>query len=559
MVGFAKRRRKLAPFMKKLELTHPELRTQGGDKTVIVLDIDELGTTGTTQNGNAAAVGASAGMLFFLSALTALAFWGTYSSYAEYKESGEQLRGLRKDRRALRKRLPGAGVSAAGRRYEARTVARMLQENSHLRGKAHTDRVFMGGFGGVGATLVGTSILANEQMLGAVVPALATAAAPLMFAATPITTVFGTGIATWEAYRFARTVRVSRTISRGLGTAVVGNEALARTLLEQRLRRLRFVTGFKGGAYLGLAIGVPLVVFGGPYGFPLMLLSAGSMVASGVLEGALTGYQPQLTFEDRLALRDRHDLTNAIQENHAKLDLLRGLRRDKKLLYPHGRDGIFPIKYLVRGTAALRRAVTGEAKGYAPARHIVYRCMDGFVNIGVQRAHNDVRATRARRAAYLRGIGGAPRTADEGRRISELEREHDAAKASLMVARRERCGLAEELRDHHAYEAACFALMRFLVKEDMLRGFGVELLRHKKLRQSFEAHRIVTRENNDWHFDANKLVLYFTRTDPAHAVGMLAHVFDVAEKVLLMVEARRTLWRERQLLDVLAEDLTTRA
>jgi hypothetical protein len=561
VVGFAQRRRKLMPLTKKLELTHPELKVQGGDKNVIIIDIDELGTSGTTQTGaGGAAASASVGMLFFLSGLTLLAFFGTYSSLSALKGSTKELAVLGENRRKLLKKWGRAVAThgaAAGPWPSQDTLARMLRENKHLRSRAHVSRTFMGGFGGLGATLVGCSILANEQMLGALAGGLAAAASPLMFAATPVTTVFGAGLAGWEAYRFVRSVQVQRKVSTGLAATPVGTERLARRLLKKRLRALRFVTTLKGSAYLSLAVGVPMAVFGGPYGLPVLLYGAAGMVASGIVEGVMTGYQPQLSFADRLALRDRYDITNSIAQTHAQLALLRAQRREKKLLYPHGYDGMLPVKYLVRGVAAARRGLTGAAKAYPPSCVTVRRVVQGFADIAIEGAQNDVRASRLRRATFLQGMGWATHSAAYGLWMNKLDRDHAAAKAALAMARHERRALDGELHDHGAFEAACFSLMRFFVREGMLRSFGAELLKHKELRQSFAAHGIVTRDHDDWHFDANKLVLYFTRTDPVHAAGMLAHVFDVAEKVLLMVERRHALWRERDLLDVLAEDLTT--
>ncbi len=556
IIGFTKRRRTFLPFLQKHEITHPAARVQGGDQNVIILDIDEVGTTGsnsttTASGGHTAHV--AVGSVMFLSVVGLLAFYGTYASTKELIASTKELKELAEEKDLLlqrRKRIMRSLMSGSGKQAALRPHDTMLQENFHMRAKAHVDRVFMGGFGGSGATLVGTSILCNAQMFGAVAPALAVAASPVMFAATPLVTVFGTGIACYEAYRFGKTYRMQSALARVLARKPLGNEALAQRLLQRRLKTVRFVSAVKGASYLGLAIGVPMTVFGGPYGLPLLLASAGGMVTAGILEGALTGYSPQLTLDDKLKLRDTHDYVNAIEHTHGARTLLNALRRDKKLLYPHGNDAFFPMGPMVRGVAAVRRALSKKAKRYASPEITMVKLMHDFAKLDEARAEMNVRAADHRALQVL----AAPE--DSVVRARELTNETCKAVEELRQMRLEHRLQPFEKEPRVAPEEAAFALMQFLIRSEYLRAFGLQLVKSGKLRTAYMKHRVLTQENNEWHFDANSLVLLFTKPATQERMDMLHTTFALAERALATTGRRNLRSRERHLLDLFSEHAT---
>ena len=558
VVGFIKRRRTFVPFLRKHEIIHPTERVQGGDQNVIILDIDELGTTGsnttTTDNGAHASSGVHVGSAMFLSIVGVLAFYGTYASVNELIASTQELKELKEEKKTLlahRQAIFAGLQSRAGKQAALRPNTTLLQENHHMRSKAHVDRVFMGAFGGLGATTVGASILANAQMFGALSSALAAAASPIMFAATPLVTIFGTGVAAYEVYRVARTFRIARRLPGALRQRSLGNEDLAERLLRRRLKTIRYVSGLKGASYLGLAIGVPMTVFGGPYGLPLLLASAGGMVLAGVLEGALTGYAPQLTLEDKMLLCDTHDYTNAIEDTHAKRVLLNQLRKDKRRLYPHGGNAFFPVGALVRGVAATRRVMSRQAKHYPSPEHRVLEFMHDFSALDEAYAARDFQAADHRAWKVAKS-----HAADAHLRVMELTQATQEAAENYAQMRLEHRLHPFDAEPVVAPEEAVFALMQFFVRAEFLRSFGLELVNSRKLRTAFAEHDIITRHGREWHFDANKLVLLFTQTPCEESGTMLHQAFQIAEKALATTERKRMRSKERQLLDLFSEHIT---
>lgn len=557
VVGFAEKPRIFfLPFWKKLEVVHPKSKAGSEEENVVVLDLDDIATTGSGTSGGSALF---ANLLLGGAAFAAF-YFGTRTAVKELFGETKELARLADEKSAILKTARdthGAPLSTVATRRLQENFAALILENDRNRVDSHMQRIFTGGFSGVAATTMGTGAI-FEMPLWASVPAMAAVGGTLVMVAAPFMSTFGAGAATQEALEIYKTFPMKAALPQITETTPVGNEEAVQELLRKRLNTIRAVSSARCASLLGLAVGAPMTVFGGGFGLFLLMPSVGAMIIAGYVEGKKVTYGPQLTWQDKLSIDGKPALINSIDAAHRDYALIKKLKSEKRWLFPLGVESPQPVKAAIRSFAWVGRKL-GGGQDYPTAEETFYVFLGEQLLQDMQSIENTRRMVAYERAQLWQECPNQAGWDDDAwRRATELDEKDAACDANMAELALEQRLLADMLACQPLPDQGVFSLLRYFIRIDLLRPLAEAIVKEHRLKKQLEACDVLQDDGAEIHLDANKLVLLLTTDgplDPQARLAMARKVFELGQYTLFTTGKNRAHWRERQLLDFLGARL----
>ena len=562
VVGFEEKRRSLLlPFWTKYEVVHPLSRAGREEENVIILDLDDIATSGSGGHGLVSSPGLENA---FLAGAAFLALWfGTRISIKTILAETRDLKELNKVKGDLLKTLQesyGMELSAQGKERLQKNVAAMLLENHKEQVGSQFQRLFTGGFSAVGATGIGVGATLEMPVWAA--PAVLAAGSTIIMVAAPFMSIFGLGAAAAEGYEIYKTWPINRELDQLTRETPIGNEAEVRALLEKRLHAIRTVAGLRMGSLLGLAIGTPLTVFGGIYGLALLLPSVAAIIVAGYVDGRKVGYAPQLAWQDKVAIDGTGALINAVDAAHRDYSLLKKLKGERRLLFPYAQSAPFPVKHVVTAVAWARRKLKGTLP-YPSAEETFYAFLQQQLSYDVMSLQNNQKLLAVDQSKFSQKNPHAARWSHDAQlQDKEMTQKENSFAQRLTTLKLEQRLLAEAVAQKPSLDAGLFIMLRYFIMNDLLRPLAEKLIHMGALRAQLTKYRVIEDDGEELHFDANALVTLFVSEGmlPETERPILARkIFETAQSVLFTDAKNRAQARERQLLDYLGAHLVAGA
>lgn len=214
--------------------------------------------------------------------------------------------------------------------------------------------------------VLGIGLLLSPPLIGSV-SASATAASVVLvsFVAAPLVSALGVVMTGYRASQVVRANADASLVDVVLDESVTGYEQHVAALLAQRLHDERLYDSLSGAAYLGVAVGVPLTFFGGPYGLTVLMPSLLMVGVTGSLRRRRLEYVTQLSASDKLAIDSQALIVNEVARADASYCLLKGLKQSKRPRYPYGGDS--SLGPVVRSINRLRNALDPDRLDAMPS------------------------------------------------------------------------------------------------------------------------------------------------------------------------------------------------
>lgn len=406
--------------------------------------------------------------------------------------------------------------------------------------------LYPGGIVPVIGTVVGaTALLSRPALLGGLSAPVAAASPILSFVAAPILAAGAAASASYDIYTWVTLRELEASIEGIAIVPIVGNEAAVQALLEARLAMQIDEAAYSAACGLGLAVGLPATVFGGPWGLGILVPSLIGTLGVSYLRANRTAYEHQLPRLEKIALESTHALINRIDRERQTYLLIKQLKERRRLHYPFGEQS--PLGLPLRLINAVRTRVRAQAYEDEPSPlAIIYDLL-----IGSSRIH----ATYHENLKTLTVAELAATTADtDPARVAELTQRLLHTDARLAEFAREDAWLAEEF-SALTPETVAFQLARALVTFNVFPYFAQRLANDDGLHATLEEHGVLEQHGHDWELDANGLVLLLADDGPLSPdarIDMANRLAEHAERVLLTQHKLNCQYRTRELLDVLA-------
>lgn len=544
------------PFWKELTAVHPKTEADDTDKNVIVLDLDELAASGSAGNSSGAEIGESVLLL----GSGVLAFWfGTRTSIMVIIGTTEEIKELKEQKKALLDVMGKAmnkDISSLEKRRIFENVVALLNDNKQNQGLAQYERAMMGVVPAIGATSTGVSAVLQVPVYATA--SMAAAGALGMAISGPIISLFSAAAAAKHGYKFYQTFAAMNEANRRLTTASP-EESVAYNLLKERLNLIRTISATTGSSMIGLTIGVPLTIFGGPIGLVFLVPGAVGGIAGSYFNGRKVNYAPQLSWEDIVALDGHDGLINDIVATHATYSLLKKMKSEQRLLYPIGKNAPFPFKTFATGIASLKRMTNGTS-GYLSAEETFFSFLKQSYALDIEAAAINKNQIDKKFIDFSsRYVDRGQMSADDLMIESDYLEKLKKYDADLRGLKLEETLLNRALTTPLSDDESVFLLVRYMVKNQLFLPFAEGIMSKKSLKKMIKYTGAITKDGEEYHVNANKLVTLMLRdsvlAEPVRK-KLREKLFKLGRDILFITAKNRIQWRERQLLDFLATRIT---
>jgi len=560
IVGFDERPKVFfVPWWKKFEVAHPRIHgvgSQGSGLGVVVIDVDELATVGSSSS-KAAVQGALVAQSVLLSVSAFLAFWfGTRTSVKQVLETTEALRDLGIEKAAILEAAAVAGrtsLSPSAYRELQNNIRLLLEENRSNITDAKINRIFTGWVSGAATAVMGTGALMEMPVYAS--PMVGVVGALFLQIAAPAMSLFAAVAAGQQGYRAYQTTPVLKALERAISQTTDPNTLQAYSMLKGRLKTIRAIASARSASWGAMGIGVPFAIFGGPIGLAVLIPGVIGCIGAAYADGTKVDYTPQLTWKDKLALGSTESIVNAILTAHAQFDLLKTLKSQKPLLYPKGGNSLPGIRAIVKLIASIR-IKGGGAKNYPSSQETVFAYMQQRAGIEIASLVKDRDFVDARRKQFLVIHGDRSRwTPDEQLELGEYERKITAYNAVLKELELEQKLLGRATRQPLLPDESVLCLIRFFIRLGLFPALAEKVMEDKGLHELLKRVGAITVDDDEHHVNGNKIILALTDSGSLSIQEqkyVAIRLFDLAQDTLFTVQLGREQSRERQLLDWLA-------
>ena len=317
--------------------------------------------------------------------------------------------------------------------------------------------------------------------------------------------------------------------------------------MEARLRGMRWQTGIKAGAMVGLAVAAPVLVVGTGAGLALAAPACLAALGASYYKHTRLVYEAQLTAEERLALGGKHDIANRIHLEHQEYRTLKTLKEQKRLLYPYGSNGIPVLRDVLKGLGAVRRWFHGPLN-YDPAHETVMT----FLRAQASHDTDYLRDQQTVVAYEAEKAQAADNPADVSRRQEELEAGLLEVAVGRSLEYQQSLGsLGDPMPEAEQ------VLLHFLgfVAQHRLEPRFLHAAQHDSIRKLFQEHDLFARDDARMWVDLPALAELIqpgrSSLSEEERQALVQAVADFSERFLLVSEKQRATYSRNELMDFL--------
>ncbi len=487
--------------------------------------------------------------------------FGTHWAIGQRLKSSSEMRSIYTDNRKIAQLLQHdpllAQASSTTQRCAHKNAQTVLALNRHGHYAARVRKNLYGDSVVVGGLPFGAGLTIGPQIGGGFSAAATAASVPLLWIGAPILAAAAVGVAVHEGVRYRRAVRLERSVEHLSHMPVMGNEPAVQALLAARLRSKRVHAATKSVSLVGCAISAPLWGVGIIPGVAVVTPAAALLTWAWYYHHNHLRYRQSLSVEERIMLGGKHDIANRVDLAHQARLTLKGLKQQKRLIYPRGAQSILGLRETAKSIAWIRRWWSGVPKSYPTPRETVFKFLQALSNHEV----DFIRYQEIQQHHALAKLQRSGLDEEQGRRRQTELAQQGSALFSWLA---DRTAESRVLNHYKTTPDASIVAQHFLVflqRYRLLDRFTREaILRHSTVKHHFLQLGVVVLDQKNFHFEMGQLAHLLDAPLPSHAGPRLSdEICQIAEAYLFSHEKKRLTFFERELLDILAYRLDGRA